>query len=133
LPIELGSRSVIWLYFQRNRALMQKFEYRSPRFTVDFPAQFAVEGLTLTGRCREISQEGMTLEIRQPLPLNSSGMVSLQYREQIIEIRARVAHVAQTHCGLEFLCEAETERNALAHLIASLTSAQGRPGPVLLT
>jgi hypothetical protein len=112
---------------------MQKFEYRAPRFPVDLPVQFTVEDLTLTGRCREISQEGMTLEHRQPLTLNSSGVIALNYREQSIEIRARVAHVAQTHSGLEFLCESETERSALAHLISSLTSAQGRPGPVLLT
>ncbi len=112
---------------------MQKFEYRAPRFPVDLPVQFTVEDLALTGRCREISQEGMTLELRQPLTLNSSGTVSLNYREQTIQIRARVAHVAKTHCGLEFLCESETERSALAHLIASLTPAQSRPGPVLLT
>jgi len=112
---------------------MQKFEYRSPRFPVDFLVQFTVEDLTLTGRCREISQEGMTLELRQPLTLNSSGMISLHYREQTIQIRARVAHVATTHCGLEFLSESETERSALAHLIASVTPAQSRRGPVLLT
>jgi hypothetical protein len=112
---------------------MQKFEYRAPRFPVDLPVQFTVGDLTLTGRCKEISQEGMTLELRQPLTLNSSGTVSFHYREQTIQIRARVAHVAKTHCGLEFLCESETERSALAHLIASLTPAQSRPGPVLLS
>jgi hypothetical protein len=112
---------------------MQKFEYRAPRFSVDLPVQFTVESLTLNGHCREISQEGMTLELQHPLTPNSSGIVSFSYRGQTIDIRARVAHVAETHAGLEFLCESEAERSAVAHLVASLTSGQSRPGPVLLT
>lgn len=111
---------------------MQKFEYRTPRFSVDLPVQFTVEKLTLTGRCREISHEGMTFEARQPLTPDSSGMVSISYQDRTIEIHARVAHVAGTRSGLEFLYELETERSAVAHLVASLAAPQNRQGPVLL-
>ena len=111
---------------------MQKFEYRTPRFSVDLPAQFTVEQSTLTGRCREISQEGMTFETRQPLTSGSSGMVSMSYQDRTFEIHARVAHVAEVQSGLEFLYESEAERSAVAQLVASLASSQNRQGPVLL-
>ena len=111
---------------------MQKFEYRTPRFSVDLPAQFTVEQSTLTGRCREISQEGMTFETRQPLTPASSGVVLIGYQDRTIEIHARVAHVTEAQGGLEFLYESEAERSAVAHLVASLASSQNRQGPVLL-
>jgi hypothetical protein len=111
---------------------MQKFEYRTPRFSVDLPVQFIVDDLTFLGRCREISQEGMTLELREPLTTNTSGRASLTYREQVVEVRARVAHATESHAGLEFQYDSDAERGAVAHLIASLTTAQSRPGPVLL-
>jgi hypothetical protein len=115
-----------------DRAIMQKFEYRTPRFSVDLPVRFTVEKLTLTGRCREISQEGMTFETRQPLTPGSSGVVSIGYQDRTIEIHARVAHVTEMQSGLEFLYESEAERSAVAQLVASLASSQNRQGPVLL-
>jgi len=111
---------------------MQKFEYRTPRFSIDIPVQFTVEGSTLDGRCTEIGQEGMTLELKQPLTPNSSGMVSLTYRDHTLEIRARVAHATGTNAGLEFLYNSEEERGDVANLVASVASSQSRPGPVLL-
>lgn len=111
---------------------MQKFEYRTPRFSVDLPVQFTVDKSTVIGRCREISQEGMTFEARQPLTPGSSGVVSIGYQDRVIEIQARVAHVTEAQSGLEFLYESEAERSAAAQLVASLASSQNRQGPVLL-
>ena len=111
---------------------MQKFEYRTPRFSVDLPVQFTGEKSTVIGRCKEISQEGMTFETRQPLTPGSSGVVSIGYQDRAIEIHARVAHVTETQSGLEFLYESETERSAVAQLVASLSSSPNRQGPVLL-
>ena len=111
---------------------MQKFEYRTPRFSVDLPVQFTVEKSMVIGRCREISQEGMTFEARQPFTPGSSGVVSINYQDRTVEIHARVAHIAETHSGLEFLCESEMEKSAVAQLVASLASSQNRQGPVLL-
>jgi hypothetical protein len=111
---------------------MQKFEYRTPRFSVDLPVQFTVEKSTLIGRCKEISQEGMTFEVRQPLTPGSSGTVSISYQDHTIEIHARVAHVTETHGGLEFLYGSDAERSAVTHLVASLAASQNRQGPILL-
>ena len=44
---------------------MQKFDYRYPRFAVDLPVRFTTQGSTLTGRCKDISHEGMRLELRR--------------------------------------------------------------------
>jgi hypothetical protein len=111
---------------------MQKFEYRAPRFSVDLPVQFTVHNATLTGRCREISQEGMKLELRQPLPTDSRGMISMSYQDGTLEVKVRVAHAGAKYDGLEFIYESERERSAMARFIASLAAPQNRPGPVLL-
>ncbi len=112
---------------------MQKFEYRAPRFAVDLTVQFTTQNSTLIARCREISKNGMTLEIQEPLPLNSFGTVSVNYQDRTIELRARVAHAGANHGGLEFIYESEAERNEVAHFVASLAAPQNRPGPVLLS
>ena len=110
---------------------MQKFEYRTPRFRVDLPVQFSVEDVDFLGRCSEISRDGMTLEIREAPAPKSAGTVLINAHDQSMEISARVAHVEANHVGLEFCYESETERDAMARLIASL-AAGPRPGPVLL-
>jgi hypothetical protein len=111
---------------------MQKFEYRSPRFSVDLPVRFSVESTTVTGRSKDIGQDGMTLDLREPVQAGDSGMLSLTHQGRMIEIRARVAHVEGTHTGLEFLHESEAERSAITQLVANLATVSNRPGPVLL-
>jgi hypothetical protein len=111
---------------------MHKFEYRAPRFSVDLPAQLTIHNLTVAGRCREISKEGLKLELRQPLPRDCRGTITLSYRDQTVEVSVRIAHVGARHGGLEFLYESDGERVAVAHLIASLSAEPHRPGPVLL-
>ena len=71
---------------------MYKFEYRSPRFAVDLQARFIAEDSSIAGRCREISEGGMTLEHGSLLPQDSAGIVSVSYNGRNIEIQARVAH-----------------------------------------
>jgi hypothetical protein len=109
---------------------MQKFDYRSPRFTVDLPVQFTVQHSTLSGRCSDISTEGMRLELRQPLPPNASGTVSMSYRDRTVELEVRVAHAGATHGGMKFVYKSECERSAVAHFIASVASTQSRLCPI---
>jgi hypothetical protein len=111
---------------------MHKFQYRAPRFAVDLPVRFNIQNSTLTGRCREISKEGMRLELRHPLPSDACGTVFLSYQDRVIELGARVAYTGATHGGLVFLYESERERSAVAQLVGSLANTQSRPGPVLL-
>lgn len=111
---------------------MQKFEYRTPRFSVDLPVKFIIENTTLPGRSKDIGKEGMTLELREPLQHETFGRVFLSYQGRSIEIRVRVAHVEGVNAGLEFLPESEAERTSIAQFVASLASAPPRSGPVLL-
>ena len=105
---------------------MQRFDYRSPRFTVDLPVEFTVQESTLTARCIEISKEGIRLELQQPLPPNACGKVSIHYQGLVLELNMRIAHVGETHSGMEFIYKSESERNAVANLIASLAPSRKR-------
>jgi hypothetical protein len=111
---------------------MQKFEFRSPRFPVDLPVEFIVEGLAVRGRCKDISREGMRLEFWQPLPPNASGIVSLSYQDLTLEFNVRVAHSGRTHGGMEFVYTCEGERSAVAQLVDALAANANRRGPALI-
>jgi hypothetical protein len=86
----------------------------------------------MVGRCREISRDGMIFEFDEPLALNAQGTIAVTFLDRTIELKARVAHVEGFRGGLAFLYDCESERSAVAHLIASVQSTQNRPGPVLL-
>jgi len=73
---------------------MQKFDYRSPRYPVDLPVEFNAEHLTLKGRCRDISKEGMKLEFEAPLPPNARGVVTVIYQDRTIQFN--VLRVSET-------------------------------------
>lgn len=99
---------------------MQKFEYRSPRFAVDLPVQFTVGPSTLPGRCRNISKEGMRLELCHSLPPHARGTVVLGCQDSAIVLSVRVAYAGETHEGVEFIDTSDSERDTVAHLIESL-------------
>jgi hypothetical protein len=111
---------------------MQKFEYRSPRFNVDIPVQLAIEQAILPGRCKNISNAGIRLELGRRLPLNARGTVILNCKDRPLEVGVRVAYSGKTHDGMEFLYSSDSERSAVAHLIASLAGSSNRPSLVLL-
>lgn len=111
---------------------MQKLEYRSPRFNVDLPIEFTIEQSTLPGRCRNISKDGMRLELRQPLPPDALGTVRLNCQDRPLELSVRVAYSGKTYEGVEFVYRSDIERNAVGRLVASLASSTGRPCLVLL-
>ncbi len=111
---------------------MHKFDYRSPRFAVDLPIEFTVQTTTLLARCIEISNEGMKLELYEPCPLHARGIVSIRHRDGLLELEARVAHVGDTHGGMVFIYKSDRERNAVAQLIAALSTLPHCATPVLI-
>ena len=111
---------------------MHKFEYRAPRFNVDLAIKLNVQQTTLQGRCRNISKEGMRLELCQPLPADARGTLLMTYRDQPIEINIRVAHRGATHDGVEFIYQSDGERLAVTHLVASLSAPTRQPQLVVL-
>ena len=115
-----------------DRAIMQRFEYRGARFSVDLPVQFTEENITMPGRCTEISKEGLKLDLGEPLQSDSSGTVSMCFQGRTLEFRVRVVHVGARHCGMEFIYSSNAEQLAVATLVESLAVTNTRPGPVLL-
>lgn len=107
---------------------MYKFEYRAPRFAVDLQARFIAEDSSIAGRCREISEGGMTLEHGSLLPQDSAGIVSVSYNGRNIEIQACVAHAGTRQCGLKFIYETEEERRDMALFVAFLAATQKATG-----
>jgi len=111
---------------------MQRFEYRSPRFSADIPVQFIFEESALFGRCIEISEEGMTLQLQEPFPAVPSGVLSIMHRNCTLQLKARVAHTNGAQGGLQFVYESPAERHSVAKIVAYLASAQNGPGPALI-
>ncbi len=105
---------------------MHRFEYRNPRFPVDFPAQFYTANEALAGRCTDIGIKGMRLNLPDIVVPGCQGVVSLHYQNRSIELKARVARIGSTHCGLEFICDSHAEQSAVAHLLAKLTAPHSR-------
>jgi hypothetical protein len=111
---------------------MQKFEYRTPRYTVDLPVQLNLAGSRIAGRCREISREGMAVEFSEPVEVDSRGTVSISYKNLMLELRVCVAHNSKKADGLRFLFETDEDRSSVERLVALLAGSPGQHGPVLV-
>lgn len=111
---------------------MQKFTYRTPRFPVDLPIRLTIDGKTIHARCCEISREGMQLEIRQPLPSNYRGTVSLAWQNIVLELPVEMAHSGSSQDGVRFVFSSDKERRDVAHLVAVLAANRGPSGLTLV-
>lgn len=111
---------------------MRKFDYRAPRFAVDLPVRITVDESMQQGLCKEISTEGMKLELREPLAPGSTGTIRLSYQDVFLDVRVRVAHSGPTFDGVRFVYESEDQRDELSRLVARLAGARQRLGPVLV-
>jgi len=101
---------------------MQKFDYRAPRFVVDFPVQLKVLNSSHIARCRDISENGMRLEIRDPIQPDSFGEVFFSYQGLNFALKVRVAHAGIAYDGLSFAYESEDQRAEILHLISRLAA-----------
>jgi hypothetical protein len=114
---------------------MHKFNYRAPRFSVDFPVQLALDETTIAGRCTEISTDGMQLELRRALPPDFCGVVCLSWQNVYLELQVRLAHTGSRQDALRFIFNSEKERAAVVDLVARLADPAepvGEPGLVLV-
>jgi hypothetical protein len=114
---------------------MQKFDYRAPRFLVDHPAELAIGNSTYSGRCKEISVDGMRLELSERVAPNSVGMVTMCYQSLAIELGAKVMHAEVNFAGLKFIYVSERQRKDVERLVTLLTASAKlprQPGPLLL-
>jgi hypothetical protein len=110
---------------------MQKFTYRTPRHPVDLPVRLKVAGGMVSGRCREISAEGLRIELNQSLPADYEGRILLSHRNLELDLRVQVAHTGAQD-GLKFIFESDKQRSDVARLIASLAEPGSPSGPTLV-
>lgn len=111
---------------------MQKFTYRAPRYAVDLPIELTTETSTLRGRCKEISKDGMRVELGEPLPPDFNGTASLSYQGIALRLRVSVAHTSAERDGVKFVFESQKERAEVARLVAVLAARTQTPGPRLV-
>lgn len=111
---------------------MHKFHYRNPRYPVDLPVLLILKEESVSGRCKEISREGMKVEFRQPVARNCCGTLRIGHFDSYLEVRACVARSGAASDGVKFLFESERERKALERLVALTAAITGQPGPVLV-
>lgn len=111
---------------------MKRFEYRTPRYPVDIPVLLILPDTSVSGRCKEISSEGMKVEFRQPVTRNCCGTLRIGHGGSFLEVRARVARVGAENDGVKFLFGSEKERKAFERLVTLTTAPTGQLGPVLV-
>jgi hypothetical protein len=117
---------------------MQKFDYRAPRFLVDFPAQLAIENSTHAGRCKEISVDGMRLELAERVSANTVGTVTMSFGSLTVELGTRIMHTEPNCAGLKFIYANERQRKDVERLVTLLAASAKLPkepkqqGPLLL-
>jgi len=100
---------------------MRSFQYRAPRFPVDLPVHVTQGGSTQLARCREISVDGMKLDLSGTTFPFSCGFIQLGDGISSLKIPFRVRSRANDSIGVMFQNESSEQSDALCRLIASLS------------
>jgi len=99
---------------------MQKFEYRYPRIYVDCAVIFTTQENTITGRCTNISTVGAGASLSQPVPIGTTGLLTIESLTCALEVHARVTHSGLSGTGLAFTFSCNDERAALEQFLEKL-------------
>ena len=111
---------------------MHKFQFRSPRYQVNLPVKLSFDDAILHGRCREISQEGMCLELQDCPGANNCGTASFHYETVSVEVGVCVARTGRCSGGMRFVFQTEGQRREIARLVAMVAARGGQSRPFLV-
>jgi len=100
---------------------MRRFQYRAPRFPVDLPVYLTQGGSTQLTRCREVSVDGMKLDLMGASFPFSCGFMQLGDGISSLKIPFRVGSRAIDSICVMFQSESTEESEALCRFIASLS------------
>ena len=103
---------------------MRSFQYRAPRFPVDLPVYLTQGGSTQLTRCREISVDGMKLELMGASFPFSCGLIQLGDGISSLKIPFRVHSRAIDSIGVMFQNEPGEQSEAFCRFVASLSRRQ---------
>jgi hypothetical protein len=102
--------------------MMQKFEYRHPRFTIE-PAIQAVfrteKSGSIEGTCEDVSLKGAGVRFIVPLPVGTRGVLTLAGNGSTLEVKAHIAHLDLERCGIVFDEVTDEQREAIQNLIVA--------------
>ena len=108
-----------------NQDSVRKFEYRPSRTAGGFDFEFIAEGKTISGFCKDLSEEGIRAKLDGPVVVGSFGLVVLRHSGGELELEAQVAYIDKFHVGIVFLFQTAWERTAINNLIASIQDIPG--------
>lgn len=103
---------------------MRNFQYRAPRFPVDLPVYLTQGDSTQLTRCREISVDGMKLDLMGASFPFSCGFIQLGDGTSSLKIPFRVHSRAIDSIGVMFQNEPGEPSEALSRFVASLSHRQ---------
>lgn len=103
-----------------NENSIRKFEYRPSRTTGRFDLEFVVEGKTILGYCKDVSEEGIRASLDGSVEVGGFGLVVFRHSGGVLELEAQVAYIDGSQVGLVFLFQTPWERGAINSLIASI-------------
>jgi hypothetical protein len=109
---------------------IRKFEYRPCRIPTGIELKFDVEGETLRGLCKDVSNEGVRATLDGSVAVGSAGLLVLRHPAGVLEIEAQVAYIEDCHVGLAFVLRTSWERGMTNDFIASIAD-HGGSAPIL--
>lgn len=107
---------------------MRKLEYRHPRKTSIFNIEFLVDGVTIHGVCKDVSEDGVRAGLDRHTAVGTLGLLKLRHPMRVLTINARLSYLDKAEVGFAFLFEESQEREAATEFVAMLSA---RPGPPL--
>lgn len=105
---------------------VQSFAYRSPRFALSLPLEFLVEGTSIPGRCRDLSEQGISVLLQQPVLPGTRGRVRLRIESCCVEVAAQVAYAELYEAGLHFTFGSLAEQAFVEMLVKVVARSAGR-------
>ncbi len=107
---------------ERKTPAMRSLEYRKPRTPAVFPIDFTIDGETVPGTCRNVSDTGICGEFHQTLKPGTFGILTLYHPTHTRKVEARIAHTERTLAGLTFIYDSPQQRGLTTRFMASLTT-----------
>jgi hypothetical protein len=101
------------------------YGYRTPRFPVDFTLILQTDERLprlLQGRCLDISEDGLAVEVHEPLELGAklTLILTLPGTASSVKIAAKVSNCHQDGYGVAFIFSSQIERRYIGDYLASL-------------
>lgn len=90
--------------------MIHPFAYRKPRVATSFPVEFLTGHGLLIGFTRDLSEQGLSADWGEPVPLKTSGCLRLRMGHCMLELQAEVTHTEGFTTGMMFAFASEREQ-----------------------